>query len=328
MSPSAFEGSTVQGSTVEGSAYRDSAVEVRVSATSANLGPGFDTMGLALALHDHLTIEVCSGDEVRVEVVGEGAGELPADATHLVVRAMRVAFDAMGVAMPGVNLLCRNQIPQGRGLGSSAAAIVAGLAAARALAITGPELDDLALLNLATRMEGHPDNVAATLMGGFTLAWMDDSASEDSSPERASAVRLPVHPDIHPVVLVPPTAMPTSTARSMLSDRVERADAVFNIGRAALLVHAMTTDPTVLMSGTADRLHQDARAGAYPESANLVAVLRSVGVPAVISGAGPSVLALVHADGSGTGSDEVVRLAPDGWRAIAVDPDPAGVQVH
>jgi homoserine kinase len=306
--------------------FRTDAVRVRVPATSANLGPGFDSFGLALGVHDELVAMVTEDEGVLVEVDGECADSLPRDETHLVVRAMRRAFDHLGGQPAGLVLRCTNAIPHGRGLGSSAAAIVGGLVLARGLVLDGPQrLDDGGLLDLAATMEGHPDNVAAALLGGFTVSWVDagvDGATGEYL-QMAQALRLEPHPDVVPVVAVPVERLPTQTARAMLPDQVAMADAVFNVGRAALLVHALTTDPGLLMLATEDRLHQDARRPAYPASHDLVVALRSAGVPAVVSGAGPTVLALATA----ATVDAAVRLAPPGWvvRAVPVSVDGARV---
>ncbi|MGW4500003.1 homoserine kinase [Micromonospora sp. NPDC004336] len=281
-------------------------VRVRVPATSANLGPGFDALGLALTLHDDVAAEVTGGG-VTVTVTGEGAGELPADDRHLVVRAMRATFDALGGQPPGLAVECVNRIPQARGLGSSSAAIVAGVLLARALVTDGEaRLDDAAALRLAAGIEGHPDNVAPCLLGGFTLAWTE--------PSGARAVSLPVAPGVRPTVFVPGERGLTAAARAALPPTVPHGDAALNAGRAALLVHAMTTDPALLLPATVDRLHQDYRADGMPGTAALVRALRAVGVAAVVSGAGPTVLAL---DGPPEGFDpgtdwQVWRLAPDG----------------
>jgi homoserine kinase len=259
---------------------------VRTPATSANLGPGFDALGLALALHDELTARV-TGDGFTVRVSGEGAGELPADDTHLVVHAMLAAFDELGRRPPGVAVECVNRIPQARGLGSSSAAIVGGIQLARALVKDGLALlDDEAALRLAARLEGHPDNVAPCLLGGFTIAW--------SVAAGARAVRLATAAGVRPTIFVPRERGLTSTARAALPASVPHADAAFNAGRSALLVHALTQAPDLLFPATEDRLHQGYRAEAMPGTASLVAGLRSVGVAAVVSGAGPSVLALTE----------------------------------
>jgi homoserine kinase len=301
--------------------FRSVGVEVVVPATSANLGPGFDSMGLALSLHDHLVAMVTEDPGVLVTVEGEGGGALPADESHLVARAMRSAWEAMGITPPGFVLRCRNGIPQGRGLGSSAAAIVAGILLARGLVEDGEQLlPDDEVLGLATRMEGHPDNVAAALLGGFTTAWID---SVDDT--HTSAVTRATHPAVVPMVLIPQQAMPTKEARMMLDDTVDRVDAVFNIGRAALLAHALSLDPALLFPATEDRLHQDARARAYPQSHALVMALRGAGVPAVISGAGPTVLAFTVDDHERATTTAAV---PDGWRPLAIPVDVDGARVR
>ncbi|GIJ48868.1 homoserine kinase [Virgisporangium aliadipatigenens] len=271
-------------------ALLSTSVRVRVPATSANLGPGFDSLGLALDRYDEVTARVAPGDVV-VEVTGEGAGQLPTGDDHLVVRAMRAAFDALSEPLPGLELSCANAIPQARGMGSSSAAIVAGLLLARELVVDGARrLPDPAVLALASALEGHPDNVAPCLLGGFTIAWTENGEGR--------AVRLDPHPSIRPVVYVPATRGLTAEARAALPERVPHGDAAFNAGRAALLVHAVTSDPALLLTATEDRLHQDYRAPGMPHTAELVATLRAAGVPAVVSGAGPTVLAFVVGDGA------------------------------
>ncbi|TDB72816.1 homoserine kinase [Micromonospora sp. KC721] len=261
-------------------------VRVRVPATSANLGPGFDALGLALGLYDDVAAEVAAGG-VRVTVGGEGAGELPEDDRHLVVRAMRVTFDALGGQPSGLVLECVNRIPQARGLGSSSAAIVAGVLLARALVTDGGQrLDDEAALRLAAEIEGHPDNVAPCLLGGFTVAWTE--------PSGARAVSLPVAEGVRPTVFVPAERGFTETARAALPATVPHVDAAANAGRAALLVHALTAEPGLLVPATVDRLHQGYRAPGMPQTAALVEALRAAGVAAVVSGAGPTVLALTE----------------------------------
>ena len=264
-------------------------VRVSVPATSANLGPGFDALGLALSLHDEVEARV-TGSGLDIEVAGEGAADV-ADAgeKHLIVRAMRVAFDDLGLPQPsGLELRCVNRIPHGRGLGSSAAAIVAGLLAARALA--GAPVSPQDVLPLANVLEGHPDNVAPCLFGGLTIAWVADDAA---GLPQARAVRLDPRPEVLPVAFIAPEPVSTKVARGLLPSTVPHADAARNAGRAALLIAALTARPGALLDGTEDKLHQDYRAPAMPHSHDLVARLRAAGVPAVVSGAGPSVLAFL-----------------------------------
>lgn len=270
----------------------DQTVLVRVPATSANLGPGFDTLGLALSLHDEVEARV-TGSGLDIEVVGEGAADIAGTGEkHLIVRAMRVAFDELDVPQPpGLALRCVNRIPHGRGLGSSAAAIVAGLLTGRALA--GAPVAPADVLPLASVLEGHPDNVAPCLFGGLTIAWT--GASAVGLPE-ARALRLEPSPDVRPVVFVAPAPVSTKVARGLLPADVPHADAARNAGRAALLIAALTARPEALLDGTEDRLHQEYRAPAMPHSYDLVTRLRAAGVPAVVSGAGPSVLAFLAGD--------------------------------
>ena len=296
-------------------------VQVQVPATSANLGPGFDCLGVALGLHDVVSVEVTDPHRpvVTLEVTGEGADDVPLDSSHLVHRAMVRGFQAMDVPTPGVRMCCRNAIPHGRGLGSSSAAIVAGLAAARGLVHGGVDrLPDDALFNLAAQIEGHPDNVAPAVYGGFTIAY---EHSQDGT--QFEAVRLDVHPGLSFVTFVPDTVLETRVARGLLPTHVPHADAAHNAGRAALLVSALTVRPDQLMAATEDRIHQQYRAEAMPESAALVESLRRDGFPAVVSGAGPTVLALVEAEVVG----EACRRGPRGWRATQLPVDPHGVRL-
>lgn len=304
-------------------------VRVRVSGTSANLGPGFDCLGLALDLVDEIEVRVSERPGVVVRVEGEGAGEVGHGEKHLVVRALRAAVAAAGFPQPaGLELLCRNAIPHGRGLGSSAAAVVAGLAAGRALVglagpavngrVDGARLDDDWLLGLATELEGHCDNAAAALHGGLTIAWL--------GPDGPSAAALVPHPDVTPLVLVPTSRLATHHARSMLPDSVPHADAAVNIARAALLVHALTQQPDLLLPATEDHLHQRQRAVAMPETIGLVCRLRGAGVAAVVSGAGPSVLVLTTTSRRDVDRAELARQAPPGWELL--EPAVAAVGVR
>ena len=287
-----------------------SRVRVRVPATSANLGPGYDAFGLALGLYDEVLAERAEDGTVEVDVDGEGASTVATDARNLVVRAMQDTFAELGLEMPGLRLVCRNAVPHGRGLGSSAAAIVAGVASARALA--GHDLDRAAVLSTAARLEGHPDNVAAAVLGGLTIAWGEGSQVE--------AVRVEVSAAIRPVLLVPEHSLSTETARAMLPTEVPHADAARNAARAALLVVALTQRPDLLLAATEDRLHQAQRAPAMPSTATLVAGLREGGHAAVVSGAGPSVLVL----GAG---EEIDAAVPEGWWRLDLPVDAGGVHV-
>lgn len=295
-------------------AFRAAPVRVRVPATSANLGPGFDALGLALSLYDDVVVRVAD-EGLFVDVAGEGADTIPRTRRHLVVRALQAGFDALGGQPRGLEVVCANRIPQSRGLGSSAAAIVAGLTAARALVLGGADtLDDDALLALAAELEGHPDNVAACLLGGLTLAWT-------ASDGPAHAVRLPVSPALRPVVFVPTTSSSTAKARKLLPETVPHADAARNAARSALLVHALAADPGLLLAATEDRLHQQYRAPSQVKTAGLVDALRAAGVPAVVSGAGPSVLAFAGQ------ADDLSSYAPRGWSVEVLAVDAGGAEL-
>jgi homoserine kinase len=259
-------------------------------------------------MHDRLEAQVLDAG-LDIVVNGEGADDVPRDRSHLVVRAMDAAFDALGQRPAGLRLTCDNTIPHARGLGSSSAAIVGGIVLARGLVEGGDEqLDDDAAFRLASDLEGHPDNVAAALSGGFTIAWLDDGV--------ASMQRIEVNARV--TVLVPPDSVSTESARGLLPDRVPHRDASANAARAALLVASLTGDPTHLLAATEDFLHQSYRATAMPLTYELVQGLRSAGVPAVISGAGPAVLAF------GRGLDGVV---PAGWVAHELDVEPRGAHI-
>ncbi|GIH29278.1 homoserine kinase [Acrocarpospora phusangensis] len=290
-------------------------VLVRVPATSANLGPGFDTLGLALDLHDEVEAEL-TGDGVEIEIDGHGAGEVDSGEGHLIVATMRKTFDALDAPQPkGIRLRCRNRIPHARGLGSSSAAIVAGVLAARALS-EAPWFGDDRALELAAQIEGHPDNVAPCLYGGFTIAYTERG--------RPRAVALPVHEQVRPVVLIPDFRLATEAARGLLPPAVPHGEAAANAGNAALLVHALTQRPDLLMTATEDHLHQKYRAPAMPRTAELVKHLRSVGVPAVVSGAGPTILAF----SSGSAQDLIAPEVGTDWHIQPLNVDPAGACVQ
>lgn len=307
--------------------FRAAPVRVRVPATSANLGPGFDAFGLALGLYDEVMVRIADSG-LHIDVAGEGADEVARDERHLVVRAMRAAFDRLGGQPPGLEVVCANRIPHGRGLGSSAAAICAGIVAARALTVGGAALSDDDLLQLATRMEGHPDNVAACLLGGFTVAWMDRTGEIDdrsSDPGSAHALRLDPAPNLTAVAFVPATPLSTEVARGLLPRTVPHADAARNAGRAALLAAALLQGRAdLLTAGTQDRLHQSYRAPAMPESAALVAALRARGHAAVVSGAGPTVLVLTDKAQLEAVVEAGTGAAGPGWRALGLAVDSAG----
>lgn len=325
------------------------AVTVRVPATSANLGPGFDTLGLAVSLYDTLTVRIADGPDadagagagdddgaptgaqaapLSIEIAGEGALELPRDESHLVVRAIHRTWQLAGFHAPGLRISAQNVIPHGRGLGSSASAIVSGVLAANALLPARSRLGGDALLQLCSELEGHPDNVAPALGGSLAVSWQDGHAFHST--------RIRVAETVIPVVAVPAAALSTKTARGLLPAMVPHACAAANAGRAALLVHALSTDPSLLLAATEDRLHQQYRAAAMPASAELVRLLRADGHAAVISGAGPTVMVLAAGAADADAAESLVqarlRAEPKmtGWRVIrlAVDTEGAKVEEH
>ena len=310
--------------------WPDGAVTVRTPATSANLGPGFDSLGLALSLHDEVQAQVTGGG-LRIEVTGFGERTARFGEGHLVVRAMRAAFGELGEQPPGIALRCVNAIPHGFGLGSSAAGIVAGMLAARALcgAAGTDRLSDEALLGLAAQLEGHADNVAACLAGGLTIAWGDGRSGS------VRCARLDPLPELTPVLCVPAVPLATEAARQVLPTSVSHADAAKNAGRAALLIAALTgeaelKDATLLLDATRDYLHQPYRASSMPATASLIGALRDAGVPAVLSGAGPAALALtvrgVTADPEAVAG--VAAQSGDAWTVSVLDVDRKGAIVR
>ena len=260
-----------------------------VSASSANLGPGFDSIGLALSLYDEIVVETTDAG-LLVEVEGEGADQVPRDAEHLVVRAIECGLRAAGFTPPGLEVRCRNAIPHSRGLGSSAAAVVGGLAAANGIVAQtdSTPLSEAQLVQLSSEFEGHPDNAAAAVLGGAVVSWTDRTGDRPAY----FGVPLRLHPDIRLFCAVPEERSLTAETRVLLPAHVSHEDARFNVSRAALLVVALTQRPDLLMAATEDVLHQPQRAPAMPASAEYLRLLRRLKVSATLSGAGPSVVAL------------------------------------
>jgi homoserine kinase len=307
--------------------WPDQPVTVVVPATSANLGPGFDSLGLALTLHDSVAARLTeSGLEVQVTGVGADYAWRAAE-KHLVIQAMQAGFAAIGDEPPGIAISCRNEVPQGFGLGSSAAAIVAGLLAARALAASraavrpAAVLPDASVLRLACEMEGHADNVAACLAGGLTITW--------AGPGGPQVVRLTPVRELAPVLCVPAIPVATRTARNALPEQVPHADAAANSARTALLITALTGRPDLLLAATEDFLHQRYRAPVMPGTAPLLDALRDAGIPAVISGAGPSVLALTvdGQDGDAAGVARIAAQQCESWRVLPLRVDTQGARL-
>ena len=295
--------------------FVDGPVSVSVPATSANLGPGYDSLGIALDLRDELTASVTT-EGLGVEIVGEGAAHVARDESHLVIRAMRGAFAALGEAPGGLRISCANRVPHARGLGSSSAAIVGGIALARALVTEGAErLDDGQMLSLATAIEGHPDNVAPAIYGGFVISGQTGLEVWAEPSRVADGVRT--------VAFVPPHGVSTEVARGLLPATISHTDAAANSGRAALLVAALGGAPERLLRATEDFLHQEYRRLAMPESLALVDRLRDDHHAAVISGAGPTVLVLTAA----SDLDPLTAYCPAGWDCLTLEVATTGVSV-
>ncbi|WP_084613900.1 homoserine kinase [Nakamurella lactea] len=291
------------------------AVRVRVPATSANLGPGYDCFGLALGRYDLVTARRTDGP-LRITVTGCGSADVPLTADHLVYRSAVLGFEALGEPVPRLELVCSNEIPHGGGQGSSAAAIVAGIAVARMLTPGGPErMSRSDLLNLAAGVEGHPDNAAPAVLGGFTIAWTEPDG-------RSQVVQRPVHPQVRVLLFSARRGSSTERARALLPTSVPHADAAANSAAAALFVHAISDEPALLLTATADYLHQRYRAPSMPETAALVADLRAAGIAAVVSGAGPSVLAFV------TGEIDGRRWQRPGFDLVELPIDRRGLQIE
>lgn len=294
-------------------------VQVKVPATSANLGPGFDTLGMALSFYDELEVESVAGSGAIVEVIGEGAGEVATDSNNLVVKSIAYVFEKRGQSLPGLKLKAHNVIPHGRGMGSSGAAVVAGIMAAKGLLEGIVEFTPQDLLQLATDLEGHPDNVAPALFGGLTIAWEDEQGPHHK--------KLIVHRGVSPLELVPNFKMSTATARALQPETVPHADAVFNVSRSALLVAALTQSPELLMAATEDRLHQDYRAEAMPEAREVIELMRKNGHAAVVSGAGPSVLVLASDPAERLDAAKLAAQHFPQWRALLLAVDFKGATV-
>ena len=294
-------------------------VQARIPATSANLGPGFDTFGLALSFYDEYEAEVISSG-LEIVIHGEGESAAPTDESNLIYRAMKVVFDANGKAVPPIRLTCHNNIPHGRGMGSSGAAVAGGVMLAAGLLAPEIELSEQQLLEYATELEGHPDNVAPALFGGLTIAWVDETGPHHK--------KLAVHRGLSPLVLVPPHQMSTKLARSLQPESVPHTDAVFNVSRSALLVAALTQSPELLLAATEDRLHQNYRASAMPETSELISLLRAEGHPAVVSGAGPSVLVLEDDPVKRLKAVSLAEQKFPQWRALTLAVDVKGASVN
>ena len=287
-------------------------VTVTVPGSSANLGPGFDTLGLALGIYDTVEVEVTESG-LEVEVFGEGADDLPKDSSHLVVKAIRTGLHAANAVAPGLKVTCTNTIPQSRGLGSSAAAAVAGVSAANGLA--GAPLSVEEVVQLSSAFEGHPDNASASVLGDAVVSWTEIPVDGHSQPTY-KAVGIPVHADIRATALVPNFHASTNAVRRVLPEQVTHQDARFNVSRVAVMTVALQTHPELLQEGTRDRLHQPYRSDVLPVTAEWVNRLRNRGYAAYLSGAGPTVMVLSTAPVDETILDQA---RADGLRVIDLE---------
>ncbi len=302
--------------------FKAQPMQVQVPATSANLGPGFDSLGLALTMFDRYIAQIQDEPGLDIDVAGEGADEVARNDKNLVIKAMFKGFEFLGGKPRGVALRQLNVIPHGRGLGSSASAIVGGLSLARALVLGGNErMSDEDMLSLANEMEGHPDNVAAAIYGNANIAWQDSQHGHNV----AHSINIQVDARIGVIAFIPATSVATSKARKMLPETIPFRDAVQNSTNTALLVHALEHRPDLLHRATEDFLHQSYRQDAMPHSFALLTKLRNAGVAAFISGAGPTVLVL-HTGGP-TEAEELRRAAGEKFVASELGIARAGASI-
>ena len=308
-----------------GITFKATMAQVSVPASSANIGPGFDSFAIALEMRDRYAAQILDDESFDVDVTGEGADQVKKDAKNLIIKSMMRGFEHMGGKPRGIALRALNVIPHGRGLGSSASAIVGGLALARSLVLTGEQyMSDEDLITLATELEGHPDNVAAAFYGGATIAWLESKInSEGDSSNVGRAVSLKVDDRIKALLLVPENQLSTAKARKLLPESISHQDAVLNSSRTALLVHALAERPDLLFTATEDLLHQKYREEAMPKSIALVEKLRGAGLAAVVSGAGPSVMVLYS--GAEDEIDQIQSVSP-GFTAMKLAIAKTGVQ--
>ena len=302
--------------------FKAQPLQIQVPATSANLGPGFDCLGLALRIYDRYIAQILDERGVDIDVTGEGAAGVPTTDKNLVIKAMYKGFDFLGGRPRGIALRQLNVIPHGRGLGSSAAAIVGGLALARGLVLGGNERMSLVdMLNIANEMEGHSDNVSAAIFGNANLAWQEVQRGKII----AQAINFEVDPRISALAFVPATEFSTAKARKMLPETIPFTEAVQNSANTAVLVQALQHRPDLLLGATQDYLHQSYRQDAMPHSFALMTKLREAGVAAFISGAGPTVLVL-HTGGD-LEAAEVERAAGERFHMISLGISRTGVGV-
>ena len=296
--------------------------KVEVPATVANLGPGFDALGVAVKMHLEIHIEP-RRDSIDIMLEGEGADTLPQDETNLIVRSMNSFFDHVGRRPPGFAVRVKNPIPLGSGLGSSAAAIVGGLYAARS--VTGRTVPQADMIQLATELEGHSDNVMPALLGGLVVCYRDRAHDELRS------FRLDPSDRLVPILAVPKEGFSTTEARKALPQEVAFGDAQYTASRAALLVAAITTGAgsEVLADAMSDRLHEPHRLKLMPETAAVYAELQEAGLAVSLAGAGPSLLLVVPRPEATTRAEQIRRVCRNrgaGWRVFVSEWEPEGAR--
>ena len=262
---------------------RSEGIRVKVPASTANLGPGFDTLGMALSLYSW--IEMKASERTQFHLYGDQMKGLAKDKSNLVYQVAQLVFDEAGVSVPEIELSMYSDIPLTRGLGSSASAIIGGMSAANAL--IGSPLSKDKLFDMATKLEGHPDNVGASLYGGIITAIWDGT--------HADYIRMEPHTDLVALVVIPEFQLSTSEARKVLPDHISREDAVYNISRSSLLVAALSNGRFDLIArAMSDRLHQPYRASLVPGMSRILEEAPHRGALGVaLSGAGPTLISLV-----------------------------------
>jgi homoserine kinase len=300
------------------------AVTVRVPATVANLGPGFDAFGVAVALHLEIDVEP-RREGIEITLAGEGADDLPRDESNLVIRSMNAFFDHIGRRPGGFAVHVKNPIPIGAGLGSSAAATVGGFFAARA--ITGGSMPQTEMVGLAAQIEGHPDNVVPALLGGLVVCY------QRGGPDELKYFRLDPSDRLVPILVVPREGFSTRRSRQALPKQVAFEDAQYTASRAGLLVGALVegAGADVLADAMSDRLHEPHRLKLMPNSAEVYRELQAAGLPVALAGAGPSLLVVVPRPESGVRADQVRRICRNrkgGWRVFVSEWEPSGAEAN
>lgn len=290
---------------------------IKVPATSANIGPGFDCLGLALQLYNTFTIE--QADQFSMTIEGEGKADIPTDESNLVYQTFLRACDEMGQELPNVAITQHNEIPMARGLGSSANAVVGGILCA--LAVGGKEWSKEQVLTLATEIEGHPDNVAPCIYGGFTVSICEKNVSR--------CISLPIDESLCPVAIIPGFELNTKQSRAALPKSLSYANAVYNIGHTAYIVAAMAKgEYNLLLDGVKDKMHQPYRASFIPLYADIMHKCYELESAAYLSGAGPTIMALMHRENAPFFIGEINSMLNGSWRVMQLGVDNNGAVIE